>query len=638
MEASAGVERLIHLDAMMAGFYLANPSLLETFAANDLEDAARLKVDALQFSDLDFRPDEDALLQARSVLERARAAGDRVSEAHLIAKLGEAAMVQGRGGDLAEYVGLLRRLNKDLNYPRFERDALQLEAHMLKMQGDTVGVLAKREEQLELYAEHDQPVLAALTLNGVANALYDLGDYQAAFDQYVFALEQIEGSGEGNSSNYAVLLKNAGSALTDLGQHAEAIPYYEKALANDQRLGNERGQAYTKFWMAKSLNALGERERAADMARAAADLSARYSNKMQTADILVWLADRALEDENPSEADAALRRAAAVLDLRPEEDLAESLGDADRFWAVSYARSMAAVLSDMGEPVEALRYAEYALAMHTDWLEAEKVQAAVDAAKLQEIRTKDQAIQLLESESRLQLAEIALRDGALERQRLLTTMGYAGVGGLAVIALLAAFGWRNSRRLATVRETLVSEEHHRTKNALQIAASLVRAGQSKGVDQRLFAMGLVYEHLHHVENESVVEAEPFLTTLIERLSEALAPDGVEVELDCEVDTLKADLATPIGLIVCEALINSFKHAFPGGGGFVRVALIERGRELSLSVRDDGVGDANKTPPDSGKGQQLIHDLAAQLKASAQLRQDSQGTSWTIESISQRRRI
>ncbi|MEL7485927.1 MAG: tetratricopeptide repeat protein, partial [Pseudomonadota bacterium] len=585
----------------------------------------------LSLTSLIYRPNQTALEKAADILKRSREKNDIVTEAFVTSILAEAKMTLGRADELGDYARALRELNETLNYPRFDRDILRLESDMLRMQGDTIGALEKRRELIDFYEAAGRPRLAAMTLNGVANTLYDLGDYEAALEHYVFAIEQLGEKPRRPTANEAVLLKNAGSALTDLDRHDEALAYYEKALEIDAQLGSERGLAYTKFWMAKSLHALGRRERAVALAQEAAALSEQYSSAMQTANIFVWLADRALENGSADVAEDALQRSATILGLAAGDDLDARLGRADQYWAVSYARGMAAALADMGNDTEALRYAQYALDRHEAWLAAEKVQAAVDTKTLFEIRTKDQEIRLLESESRLQQAELALRDSALDRQQMRTVMSYSGVIGFALIASLAAFGWRNAQRLASVRETLVSEEHHRTKNALQIASSLVRAGDSENVGERLFTMGLVYDQLYTVENQSVTDAAPFLGELLDKLMTALAPPGVSAALSCRAGALSANLATPIGLMVCEMAINALKYAFPEKRGVINVDLVEVTDGLLLSVKDNGVGEkASGGAP--GAGHQLIRDLASQLNANAVFEQSSEGSVWTVGPI------
>jgi two-component sensor histidine kinase len=55
--------------------------------------------------------------------------------------------------------------------------------------------------------------------------------------------------------------------------------------------------------------------------------------------------------------------------------------------------------------------------------------------------------------------------------------------------------------------------------------------------------------------------------------------------------LRAEVATPLALVVSELLQNAVEHAYPDGhpGGHVRIVLQNDGVELFVRVEDDGVG-------------------------------------------------
>ena len=70
------------------------------------------------------------------------------------------------------------------------------------------------------------------------------------------------------------------------------------------------------------------------------------------------------------------------------------------------------------------------------------------------------------------------------------------------------------------------------------------------------------------------------------------PDrAVQFTVDGDAGELRAEVATPLALVVSELLQNAVEHAFPEGhpGGNVRIALENDGVELCVRVEDDGVG-------------------------------------------------
>jgi PAS domain S-box-containing protein len=156
------------------------------------------------------------------------------------------------------------------------------------------------------------------------------------------------------------------------------------------------------------------------------------------------------------------------------------------------------------------------------------------------------------------------------------------------------------------RDFLIREVNHRTKNALQMAVSLLRVQARCSNDPvcsdtletamgRLQRIGEVHALLtYRGEAPDTIDFADYLRRLCHDLVEslALAPGQVRVEVDAEDDAIWGpDLVVPLGLIVGEALTNAMKHAFPEGrGGRVQVELHAKGGGLmTLRIEDDGIG-------------------------------------------------
>jgi len=70
------------------------------------------------------------------------------------------------------------------------------------------------------------------------------------------------------------------------------------------------------------------------------------------------------------------------------------------------------------------------------------------------------------------------------------------------------------------------------------------------------------------------------------------PDrAVEFGVEGDAGELRAEVATPLALVLTELLQNAVEHAYPDGssGGRVRIRLENDGVELCVRVEDDGVG-------------------------------------------------
>ena len=206
------------------------------------------------------------------------------------------------------------------------------------------------------------------------------------------------------------------------------------------------------------------------------------------------------------------------------------------------------------------------------------------------------------------------------------------------------------------KETLLQEVHHRVKNNLQVISSLLsmQARRTKSPVAlealresagRVRSIALVHEKLYRSTDLECIEAADYLRTLSRNLMDALGAERLRLQgrvaLDFELEEgyqLDASMAIACGLIVNEALTNSFKHGFPDGrSGRVTVGIRKlpeepspdpgsnedrerTGTRLRLEVRDDGVGlpAAAMTPAGTAElarnslGLRLVRDLSKQV--------------------------
>jgi two-component sensor histidine kinase/integral membrane sensor domain MASE1 len=157
------------------------------------------------------------------------------------------------------------------------------------------------------------------------------------------------------------------------------------------------------------------------------------------------------------------------------------------------------------------------------------------------------------------------------------------------------------------KEVLLKEIHHRVKNNLQIAASLLnlqsdrlrapgslesRAALLESRD-RIHAMALVHEALFKTDDVAHVDMGAYVRALVADLSRSFAGSPAYVALRVRVGDLRLDPddAVQYGLILNELVSNSLKHAFPEGKqGSIVIELHpdDRGNNV-LVVSDDGVG-------------------------------------------------
>ena len=180
------------------------------------------------------------------------------------------------------------------------------------------------------------------------------------------------------------------------------------------------------------------------------------------------------------------------------------------------------------------------------------------------------------------------------------------------------------------REILLQEIHHRVKNNLQIVSSLLSL-QSKSIPEgparaalaeayaRIGALALVHRGIYESEDLKTVNLKSFVTALCRQLQSAnnVSPARVRVQVEAPSIDVPADKATPMAMLISEAVTNAFKYAFPDGRrGEIRVVFHLEEDEARLIIADDGVGrDGAPQKHESaggGIGGSLIDAFARQL--------------------------
>ncbi|HKK49272.1 MAG TPA: histidine kinase dimerization/phosphoacceptor domain -containing protein [Alkalispirochaeta sp.] len=182
------------------------------------------------------------------------------------------------------------------------------------------------------------------------------------------------------------------------------------------------------------------------------------------------------------------------------------------------------------------------------------------------------------------------------------------------------------RQLAD-KETLFKEVHHRIKNNMAQIESLlsIQAASAESADvksaletamSRVCSIRVLYEKLLVGTGHEEVSVKDYLESLIES-HKAVYNDHENISIETSIDdfAVSTKKAIPIGIIVNELLTNVFKYAFGGRAeGHVRIGLDKDGKQVTLTVQDNGVGfdlrvTANKS---TGFGLTLTKMLAEQL--------------------------
>lgn len=158
-----------------------------------------------------------------------------------------------------------------------------------------------------------------------------------------------------------------------------------------------------------------------------------------------------------------------------------------------------------------------------------------------------------------------------------------------------------SGELAERSELLFRELQHRVSNNLQVVAALLtlqkrdvgdpaaRAALDEAA-RRLALIGRIHRQLHDPSGAQIGMA-AFLDQLGRDLIDAAGKPGIRHHLTVDDDVeLAPDAAIPVALIVAEAISNAIEHGFADREhGEIRVALGRQGKDVVLTIADDGHG-------------------------------------------------
>ena len=169
------------------------------------------------------------------------------------------------------------------------------------------------------------------------------------------------------------------------------------------------------------------------------------------------------------------------------------------------------------------------------------------------------------------------------------------------------------------KDATIREIHHRVKNNLQTISSLLRM-HSRRVEspdaraaleesvRRVRSIALVHETLSAGATQDV-DFVQIVKPLVRMVEEGLQSDERPVRLEVKGDAgeLRAEIATPLAVVLTELLQNAVQHGYRTGDmadpsddeprdedgkrppGRVVVSFANDGSELVVQVRDDGVG-------------------------------------------------
>ncbi len=195
------------------------------------------------------------------------------------------------------------------------------------------------------------------------------------------------------------------------------------------------------------------------------------------------------------------------------------------------------------------------------------------------------------------------------------------------------------------KEVLLKEIHHRVKNNLFVASSLVGFSASyidnpevikvlENTQDRIKTMALIHEHLYSSSDLERIDFYQYVQNLTHQIlhSHNCHSQNINLLLEIAPVSLNIETANPCGLIINELVSNSLEHGFKqmSEGNIYLTFKKDNSGQFILIVKDDGVGfPANKNLPNSKSlGLELVCTLVEQLEGEIELKSNN-GTEITV---------
>jgi PAS domain S-box-containing protein len=207
------------------------------------------------------------------------------------------------------------------------------------------------------------------------------------------------------------------------------------------------------------------------------------------------------------------------------------------------------------------------------------------------------------------------------------------------------------------KNVLLRELYHRTKNNMQVIASMValrrfgiedenQQAVLQEIEGKIHSMALVHKRLYQTRDLSRLDIKVYIEELAELIHARFEnrTKNIRFRFDLEPAQGLIDTAVPLGLVLNELLVNSIKHAFPGresGEILISMRTAETGG-IELNVRDNGIGlPEGFNPAEAGTlGLQTVYSIVeGQLNGSVEY-ESVEGTEWRLKlgSVDYRERV
>jgi two-component sensor histidine kinase len=282
------------------------------------------------------------------------------------------------------------------------------------------------------------------------------------------------------------------------------------------------------------------------------------------------------------------------------------------------------------------------------------IYSAPEGRRFGDLDIEESAVEWALSNGRPVVEEVERRPDVIVLLHCIPMLSHGIVTG-AMILLRDVTDVRRLDRLLLSKDAAIREVHHRVKNNLQTISSLLSL-QARRVseraarvalheaERRVRSIALVHEILSRDPSDQVPFAEIVVSIVQMAEDSVVSSQPIVISTHGDLGEITADVATPLAVGLAELLQNAVEHAFDpeaaggldgaagleGAGGsagyvpvgHVDVTLTNDGQELTVKVRDDGLGlpDDFDITQTTSLGLSIVRDLVvSQLEGRISMR-------------------
>ncbi|RXK00240.1 hypothetical protein CRU98_03520 [Arcobacter sp. CECT 8986] len=152
------------------------------------------------------------------------------------------------------------------------------------------------------------------------------------------------------------------------------------------------------------------------------------------------------------------------------------------------------------------------------------------------------------------------------------------------------------------KETLLKEIHHRVKNNLAMTINFIKFQKYKvdnnttkqmltQIENRVYTMELLHRKLYESKDLNSIDIKKYISELVNDFSKSFDDKNINITLDIDLAFLSIDYAMPCGLIINEALTNSYKYAFKSDtNNQIKISFkVDNYKNCILNIKDNGIG-------------------------------------------------